>query len=339
MFRRLLASKPVSPLLLRSPISLQRHTPEIAHDVCSHHLKVHRAAFFRMASVRAALRYSSPFQTFRTEYDTFGPIEVPADKYWGAQTQRSLQNFKIAQDTDKMPIQVIRAMALLKKAAATVNRTFGLDAKVADAIVSAADEVISGQHDANFPLVTWQTGSGTQTNMNVNEVLSNRAIQILGGEMGATKPIVHPNDHVNMSQSSNDTFPTAMHVAVATEVVSHLLPALRNLADSLGAKAKEFDKIIKIGRTHCQDAVPLTLGQEFGGYEAQVRRAVQRVESALPFVFELAIGGTAVGTGLNTRVGFDTGVSACGGGVLMCGGRGGAGEAFVPSLRCGAKQI
>src|SRR4051812_45047927 len=238
----------------------------------------------------------------RTETDSMGPIEVPADRYWGAQTQRSLHHFDIGDDT--MPEPVIRAMAVLKKAAALVNEELGkLPSEKAGAIVAAADEVVAGTLAGEFPLSVWQTGSGTQTNMNVNEVLSNRAIEMLGGELGSKKP-VHPNDDVNMSQSSNDTFPTAMHVAAAEEVVHELVPSVTRLRDALAAKAEEFADIVKIGRTHLQDAVPLTLGQEFGGYVAQLDADLERIQLALPGLYELAIGGTAVGTGLNTHVEF-----------------------------------
>ncbi|OMJ26105.1 putative fumarate hydratase, mitochondrial [Smittium culicis] len=242
---------------------------------------------------------------FRVERDTMGELSVPADKYWGCQTQRSLQNFKIANKTDKMPIAVIHAMAVLKKAAAIVNTEFGLDSKVSEAIQSACQEVIEGKLDSSFPLVVWQTGSGTQTNMNCNEVISNRAIEILGGVMGSKSP-VHPNDDVNKSQSSNDTFPTAMHISAVTQINKLLLPALENLATSLEAKVNAFNSIIKIGRTHLQDATPLTLGQEFSGYLHMVRMSIERVKSVIPRLSELAIGGTAVGTGLNTYKSFDT---------------------------------
>lgn len=240
----------------------------------------------------------------RKETDTFGPINVDASRYWGAQTQRSLENFDIGGPTEKMPIPVIRAFAIVKKAAAIVNLQFGLDPKVSQAIIQAADEVISGKLDDHFPLVVWQTGSGTQSNMNVNEVLSNRAIEILGGQMGSKKP-VHPNDHVNMSQSSNDTYPTAMHVAAAMEIHARLLPGLAQLHKGLTEKARKFEHIIKIGRTHTQDATPLTLGQEFGGYAQQVAYGIERVKGTLPRLYHLAQGGTAVGTGLNTYEGFD----------------------------------
>ncbi|KAL3047761.1 fumarate hydratase, mitochondrial [Trematomus bernacchii] len=240
---------------------------------------------------------------YRIERDSFGELKVPADKYYGAQTVRSTMNFKIGGPSERMPIQVIKAFGILKRAAAEVNKEFGLDPKIADAIIQAADEVSAGKLDDHFPLVVWQTGSGTQSNMNVNEVISNRAIEILGGKLGSKDP-VHPNDHVNKSQSSNDTFPTAMHIAAATEVHHVLLPGLQALHDALAAKAVDFKDIIKIGRTHTQDAVPLSLGQEFSGYVQQVKYSIERVKSAMPRVYELAAGGTAVGTGLNTRIGF-----------------------------------
>src|SRR5881296_2457834 len=238
----------------------------------------------------------------RIETDSMGGIAVRADRYWGAQTERSLHHFAIGDD--RMPLPVVRALALLKKAAALVNHEMGrLDARRAELIVCAADEVIAGKLDAHFPLSVWQTGSGTQTNMNVNEVIANRAIELAGRKMGSKDP-VHPNDHVNMSQSSNDTFPTAMHVAAALELTHRLLPSVRALRDALAAKAREFADIVKIGRTHLQDAVPLTLGQEFSGYVAQLDADVGRIEQTLPGVYELAIGGTAVGTGLNAPAEF-----------------------------------
>ncbi|XP_073980889.1 fumarate hydratase, mitochondrial-like isoform X2 [Rhodnius prolixus] len=241
---------------------------------------------------------------YRVESDTFGELKVPADKYYGAQTVRSVMNFPIGGETERMPVPVVKAMGTLKKAAAQVNKEFGLDPKIADAICNAADEVISGKlYKDHFPLVIWQTGSGTQSNMNTNEVISNRAIELLGGKLGSKTP-VHPNDHVNKSQSSNDTFPTAMHIAVAVEINCNLLPNLQCLHDALDKKAKEFAKIIKIGRTHTQDATPLTLGQEFSGYAQQLKNGIDRIKTTLPRLYELAIGGTAVGTGLNTRVGF-----------------------------------
>ena len=238
----------------------------------------------------------------RIETDTFGPIEVAADKYWGAQAQRSLGNFKIG--WEKQPKAVVRALGIVKRAAAEANLALGrLPADLSKAIVAAAQEVIDGKLDAHFPLSVWQTGSGTQSNMNANEVISNRAIEMLGGVMGSKKP-VHPNDHVNMSQSSNDTYPTAMHVACAEEIQHKLLPALRHLHAALDAKARGWDHIIKIGRTHTQDATPLTLGQEFSGYAQQMANAIRRIEATLPDVMQLAQGGTAVGTGLNAPVGF-----------------------------------
>ena len=243
----------------------------------------------------------------RTETDTFGPIEVDASRYWGAQAQRSLGNFKIG--WEKQPLPIVRALGIVKRAAAEVNRDLsGLDPKIANAIVQAANEVIEGKLNDHFPLVVWQTGSGTQSNMNANEVISNRAIEILGGEMGSKKP-VHPNDHVNMSQSSNDTYPTAMHIACAEEIVHRLLPALQTLRNALNDKAQAWKHIIKIGRTHTQDATPLTLGQEFSGYTQQVTNGIERIESTLPALMQLAQGGTAVGTGLNAPVGFAEGVA------------------------------
>ena len=234
----------------------------------------------------------------RTESDSMGPIEVASDRYWGAQTERSLHHFSIGED--RMPKPVIRGMALLKKAAALANHDLDrLSKEHTDLIVQAADEILAGELDDEFPLFVWQTGSGTQTNMNANEVISNRAIELAGGEKGSKDPI-HPNDHVNMSQSSNDTFPTAMHIAAAEEIVHRLVPAVRELRDALAAKAGEFAEIVKIGRTHLQDAVPLTLGQEFSGYVSQLDDDIDRIESTLPGLYELAIGGTAVGTGLNS---------------------------------------
>ncbi|ATC31376.1 class II fumarate hydratase [Caulobacter vibrioides] len=238
----------------------------------------------------------------RIETDTFGPIEVAADRYWGAQAQRSLGNFKIG--WEKQPLPVVRALGIVKRAAAEANLALGkLDPKIAETIIAAANEVIEGKLNDHFPLVVWQTGSGTQSNMNANEVISNRAIEMLGGEMGSKKP-VHPNDHVNMSQSSNDTFPTAMHIACAEQVVHDLIPALKHLHKALAAKAAEWKDIIKIGRTHTQDATPLTLGQEFGGYAQQIENGIARIEMTLPMLMQLAQGGTAVGTGLNAPVGF-----------------------------------
>jgi len=244
----------------------------------------------------------------RTETDSFGPLEVPADKYWGAQTQRSILNFAIG--WEKQPVAIIRALAIIKRACAEVNVAQGdLDPALGAAIVAAAQEVIDGRFDDNFPLAVWQTGSGTQSNMNANEVISNRAIEILGGVMGSKKP-VHPNDHVNMGQSSNDTFPTAMHVAIGMMARDVLLPGLAKLHAALVDKTVEFREIIKIGRTHTQDATPLTLGQEFSGYAHQVSQGMLRIHKVLPEIYELAQGGTAVGTGLNTRVGWDRRVAA-----------------------------
>ncbi len=243
----------------------------------------------------------------RTETDTFGPVEVDATRYWGAQAQRSLGNFKIG--TERQPIPVIRALGIVKRAAAETNAALGrLDKGLAETIAKAAQEVIDGKLDDHFPLVVWQTGSGTQSNMNANEVISNRAIEMLGGVMGSKKP-VHPNDHVNMSQSSNDTYPTAMHIACAEEITHKLIPALRRLHAALLEKSHAFKAIIKIGRTHTQDATPLTLGQEFGGYATQVGNGILRIESTLASLMELAQGGTAVGTGLNAPVGFAEGVA------------------------------
>ncbi|KAG8698344.1 fumarase fum1 [Ceratobasidium sp. 395] len=248
-------------------------------------------------------------QKYRTERDTFGDLQVPADVYWGAQTQRSLQNFDIGGPSERLPPPLIKAFGVLKKAASHVNATYGLDPKISDAISQAADEVISGKLIDHFPLVVFQTGSGTQSNMNTNEVISNRAIEILGGELGSKKP-VHPNDHVNMSQSSNDSFPTAMHIAAVTELNDQLLPALTELRDAFEAKRKSFKNIIKIGRTHLQDATPLTLGQEFSGYVQQLTNGIARIHDVIPRLSLLAQGGTAVGTGLNTRKGFDVKVAA-----------------------------
>jgi len=243
-----------------------------------------------------ATRKPSPDKT-RTETDTFGPIAVAADRYWGAQSERSRQNFRIGDQ--RMPLPIIHALALVKRAAAEVNHQLGiLDARRARAIVRAAQEVIDGKLDDHFPLVVWQTGSGTQTNMNVNEVIANRANEMLGGKLGAKAP-VHPNDHVNMSQSSNDGFPTAMHIAAVLEIEGELLPALTHLHRALAAKSKAFAKVVKIGRTHMQDAVPLTLGQEFSGYAAQVETGIAQVRETVKSLYPLAQGGTAVGTGLN----------------------------------------
>jgi fumarate hydratase class II len=244
----------------------------------------------------------------RTESDSFGPLEVRADRYWGAQTQRSILNFPIG--WEKQPVAIVRALGVIKQACAEANKDRGkLDAKIADAMIAAASEVVEGKLDDHFPLVVWQTGSGTQSNMNANEVISNRAIEMLGGTIGSKDP-VHPNDHVNMGQSSNDTFPTAMHIAVATTARDVTLPGLEKLHAELAAKAEAFKDIIKIGRTHTMDATPLTLGQEFGGYTHQVAMGIRRVKAALPAIYELAQGGTAVGTGLNTPQGWGETVAA-----------------------------
>ena len=244
----------------------------------------------------------------RVERDTFGPIDVPADRLWGAQTQRSLQHFRIS--TEKMPEALIRALLVVKRAAAQVNAGLGLlPARTAEAIAGAADEALAGRHADEFPLAVWQTGSGTQTNMNVNEVLANRSSEILGGPRGEAR-LVHPNDDVNRGQSSNDVFPTAMNVAAAQTVTGELLPALEALRSTLNAKALAFADIVKIGRTHLQDATPLTLGQEFSGYVAQLAHARAHIEAALPHVLELALGGTAVGTGLNTHPEFAARIAA-----------------------------
>jgi fumarate hydratase class II len=237
--------------------------------------------------------------SYRIETDTMGEMKVPSDRYYGAQTARSMENFKIG--GDRFPREMIRALGVLKKAAAEVNRELGLlTAEKADLIVRAADEVIDGRLDEHFPLVVWQTGSGTQTNMNANEVISNRAIEMAGGEMGSKKPI-HPNDDVNKAQSSNDTFPTAMHIAAAERIVRHLIPRVESLRDTLRSKSEQFMEIVKIGRTHLMDATPLTLGQEISGWVQQLDAGLQRVNTALDGLYELALGGTAVGTGLNTH--------------------------------------
>jgi len=247
----------------------------------------------------------------RTETDSMGAVEVPADRYWGAQTQRSLHHFAIGDaEAERMPRDIVHAMGVLKGACAHVNHSQGrLDAGITPLIIAAAEEVAAGELDEHFPLYIWQTGSGTQSNMNSNEVIANRAIEQAGGVMGSKDP-VHPNDHVNKSQSSNDTFPTAMHIAAASLIVRTLLPSVRRLRDELAARAADFEDIVKIGRTHLQDAVPLTLGQEFSGYVAQLDAGIDRIEATLPGLYELAIGGTAVGTGLNAPPGFDSAVAA-----------------------------
>ncbi len=245
----------------------------------------------------------------RIETDSFGPVDVPANAYWGAQTQRSIENFPFG-TTERMPMEIIHALAIVKRAAARVNRAHGLDAALADAIESAADEVVGGELDDHFPLVIWQTGSGTQSNMNVNEVIAGRANEKLAGKRGGKAP-VHPNDHVNMAQSSNDTFPTALHIAAALSVTKRLLPALEGLTNALRIKAEAWDDIVKIGRTHLQDATPLTLGQEFSGYVAQLATCRKRIEPAvMAGMMKLAQGGTAVGTGLNAPAGFDEAIAA-----------------------------
>jgi fumarate hydratase class II len=243
----------------------------------------------------------------RTETDSFGPLEVPSEKYWGAQTQRSIINFPIG--WEKQPVAIIRALGVIKQACAKANKAAGnLNEKIADAIIKAAAEVVSGKFDDNFPLVVWQTGSGTQSNMNANEVIANRAIEILGGTIGSKEP-VHPNDHCNMAQSSNDTFPTAMHIATAMASRDVLIPGLEKLEKALRSKIEEFDGIIKIGRTHTQDATPIRLSQEFSGYAHQVHMGIRRISKSLEDIYELAQGGTAVGTGLNTFQGWDTTVA------------------------------
>ena len=240
---------------------------------------------------------------YRTEFDSIGKIKVPGDKYWGASTQRSNKYFNIG-DFLVRPI-VIRSIAIIKKAAAIVNaKNRDLDVKLSRYIIKASEEVIKGKHDKHFPLKVWQTGSGTQTNMNVNEVIANRAIEIMGGKKGSKKP-VHPNDHVNKSQSTNDVFPTAMHISIAQDTINKLLPSLKNLEKELNKKSKEFKKVIKIGRTHLQDATPLSLGQEFSGYQTQLKKCIERIELALKEIYFLAQGGTAVGTGINSKKGFD----------------------------------
>ncbi|KAF8203676.1 L-Aspartase-like protein [Pholiota molesta] len=269
------------------------------------HLSNRRFGVRSLSTSRVCMSSSN----YRVERDTFGELKVPSDKYWGAQTQRSLQNFDIGGSAERLPLPLIQAFGVLKKAASVVNVEYGMEPRIGEAIQKAADEVISGQLTDHFPLVVFQTGSGTQSNMNANEVISNRAIELLGGELGSKSP-VHPNDHVNRSQSSNDTFPTVMHIAAFTEIHHSLLPALVELHKALDNKAKTFDHIIKIGRTHLQDATPLTLGQEFSGYAQQIENGIERVKATLPRLSCLAQGGTAVGTGLNTKKGFDVKVAS-----------------------------
>merc|ERR1712028_307265 len=265
-----------------------------------------RACFPLRSSRRFCIRLAST----RTETDSFGPLEVPSEALYGAQTARSLINFPIGGPSARMPIPIIHAFGVLKKSAAIYNARHGkIESELSDAICAAADEVQSGKLDEHFPLVIFQTGSGTQTNMNVNEVISNRAIQLLGGEVGSKEP-VHPNDHCNMGQSSNDSFPTAMHIAAVLEIEERLLPGLKHLKAALDAKSVEFASIIKIGRTHTQDATPLTLGQEFSGYAQQMTNGIARVEESRNRLYQLALGGTAVGTGLNTSKGYDVEIAA-----------------------------
>ncbi|KAL4924779.1 class II fumarate hydratase [Aspergillus undulatus] len=295
-------------LAARSPASLTSRRALSSNSRQS--LQFPRLEFFQSFSNKRSFSSTVTMASeSRTESDAFGEIKVPADKYWGAQTQRSLGNFDINQPQDRMPDAVVKAFGILKGAAATVNMNYGLDPKIGEAIKQAAAEVADGKLLDHFPLVVWQTGSGTQSNMNSNEVISNRAIEILGGKMGSKKP-VHPNDHVNMSASSNDSFPTAMHIAAVVELENTLLPALTSLRNALQKKVENFEHIIKIGRTHLQDATPLTLGQEFSGYVAQLDRNIERVQASLPHLRYLAQGGTAVGTGLNTFKGFDEAIAA-----------------------------
>eukprot|EP00268_Persea_americana_P032061 TRINITY_DN3138_c0_g1_i2.p1 TRINITY_DN3138_c0_g1~~TRINITY_DN3138_c0_g1_i2.p1 ORF type:complete len:489 (-),score=103.72 TRINITY_DN3138_c0_g1_i2:459-1925(-) len=260
------------------------------------------------ASTMVRSTYIRLMTSFREEKDTFGPIQVPSDKLWGAQTQRSLQNFDIGGEHEVMPEPIIRAFGVLKKCAAKVNMEYGLDPSIGKAIMQAAQEVSEGKLNEHFPLVIWQTGSGTQSNMNANEVIANRASEILGHKRGEKR--VHPNDHVNRAQSSNDTFPTVMHIAAAVDINKRFIPSLKQLHSSLHSKSVEFKDIIKIGRTHTQDATPLTLGQEFSGYSTQVKYGIDRVMCTLPRMYQLAQGGTAVGTGLNSKKGFDVKIAA-----------------------------
>merc|ERR1711899_266226 len=284
-----------SPIRMSPPVNLLRSVVSKKSNLLVNYF----------GSPRSFKTMTAAMSGYRIERDTFGELQVPEDKYYGAQTLRSVMNFPIGdRASERMPMPVIKAFGVLKKAAAQANQEFGLDPTVAKAICEAADEVISGKlYDDHFPLVIWQTGSGTQSNMNTNEVIANRAIEILGGELGSKTP-VHPNDHVNKSQSSNDTYPTAMHIAVAVEIHQLLIPSLKTLRDAIHEKAEEYKDIIKIGRTHTQDATPLTLGQEFSGYVTQLDFGMDRINATLPRLYMLASGGTAVGTGLNTRIGF-----------------------------------
>lgn len=260
--------------------------------------------FFSNSFIKTFKRYNFNKLVMRKEYDTFGEIEVPEMMLWGAQTQRSLQNFEIGSLDDKMPLSVVKAMAIIKKCSAKVNMEVGLKTDIGNAIINSSNEVIEGKHDTNFPLVIFQTGSGTQTNMNVNEVLANRSSELLGGNRGKDC-LVNPNDHVNKGQSSNDSFPTAMHISVAIDVNKYLYPSIKGLQVAIESKVSEFKDIIKIGRTHTQDATPLTLGQEFSGYHASVTNHLSHIEYGMKYIYKLAQGGTAVGTGLNSVEGFD----------------------------------
>ncbi|KAL3473469.1 fumarate hydratase class II [Aspergillus californicus] len=308
------ATSSISPAVARCGLTLAARSPASftsrrSLSSNSRHLQFSRLQSFQSFSNKRSFSSTVTMASDpRIESDAFGEIKVPADKYWGAQTQRSLGNFDINQPQDRMPDAVVKAFGILKGAAATVNMKYGLDPKIGEAIKQAAAEVAEGKLLDHFPLVVWQTGSGTQSNMNSNEVISNRAIEILGGQMGSKKP-VHPNDHVNMSASSNDSFPTAMHIAAVVELENTLLPALQSMRDALQKKVDSFQHIIKIGRTHLQDATPLTLGQEFSGYVAQLDRNIERIQNSLPHLRFLAQGGTAVGTGLNTFKGFDEAIA------------------------------
>ena len=270
--------------------------------------KILRNSNFQNNLFKSINRFNFNKVIMRKEYDTFGEIEVPEDKLWGAQTQRSLQNFEIGSVDDKMPLSVIRAMAIIKKCCAKVNMEYGLKADIGNAIINSANEVIEGKYDNHFPLVIFQTGSGTQTNMNVNEVLANRSSELLGGQRGKDC-LVNPNDHCNKGQSSNDTYPTAMHVSVAIDLHKLLYPAINELKAAINKKVVDFKDIIKIGRTHTQDATPLTLGQEFSGYLQQIENHIKHLEYSSKYIYKLAQGGTAVGTGLNTTEGFDRNIA------------------------------